>query len=121
MDKRINNNLSSNFQDIINFIRELYNEPENFIPLHEPKFVGKEKEYVIDAIDSTFVSSVGAYVDRFEEEMAKNQHKLARFPVCSEQNGATFPAGHRQKQHSNLACGNYTLPGRGQIANHPLL
>ena len=38
--------------------------------MHEPRFVGKEKEYVMDAIDSTFVSSVGAYVDKFENELA---------------------------------------------------
>lgn len=57
-------------QAIINFIRGLYQTVE-FIPLHEPKFVGNEKAYVIDCIDSTFVSSVGAYVDRFEKMMAE--------------------------------------------------
>lgn len=41
-----------------------------FVPLHEPEFSGRERDYVLDAIDSTFVSSVGAYVDRFEEELA---------------------------------------------------
>lgn len=56
-------------QDIIDFIRDLYQTAE-FIPLHEPKFVGNEKAYVIDCIDSTFVSSVGKYVDRFEQMMA---------------------------------------------------
>ena len=40
------------------------------IPLHEPKFNGNEKEYLLDCIDSTYVSSVGAYVDRFELMMA---------------------------------------------------
>lgn len=57
------------FEDIIEFIRKLYNNPNDFIPLHEPKFMGNEKKYVVDAIDSTFVSSVGAYVDKFEEMM----------------------------------------------------
>lgn len=57
-------------QDIVDFIRSLYQTTE-FIPLHEPKFVGNEKAYVVDCIDSTFVSSVGKYVDRFEQEMAK--------------------------------------------------
>jgi perosamine synthetase len=33
--------------------------------------IGREKAYVIDCIDSTFVPSVGKYVDRFELEMAK--------------------------------------------------
>lgn len=41
------------------------------IPLHEPRFTGNEKRYVTDAIDSTYVSSVGAYVDQFEEMMAE--------------------------------------------------
>lgn len=45
-------------------------EGDAFLPLHEPEFSGREREYVLDAIDSTFVSSVGAYVDRFEEELA---------------------------------------------------
>lgn len=57
-------------QAIIDFIRGLYQTTE-FIPLHEPKFVGNEKTYVIDCIDSTFVSSVGKYVDRFEQMMAE--------------------------------------------------
>lgn len=56
-------------QDVVDFIRSLYQTAE-FIPLHEPKFVGNEKAYVIDCIDSTFVSSVGKYVDRFEQMMA---------------------------------------------------
>jgi len=55
----------SNFNDIINFIKHQY-PSKDFISLHEPNFTGKEKEYVLDAIDSTFVSSVGAYVDKFE-------------------------------------------------------
>lgn len=53
-------------KDIISFIQNSYNTKE-FIPLHEPRFRGNEKKYLLDTIDSTFVSSVGAYVDRFEE------------------------------------------------------
>ncbi|MFT5617442.1 MAG: perosamine synthetase [Arenicella sp.] len=60
-----------NHQNFVSFVREAYLTPENFIPLHEPRFVGKEKEYLNDAIDSTFVSSVGAYVNRFEEMMVE--------------------------------------------------
>ena len=48
------------------FVRELYQEPNEFIPLHVPVFKGKEKEYVLDTIDSTFVSSVGKYVEDVE-------------------------------------------------------
>jgi aminotransferase in exopolysaccharide biosynthesis len=44
---------------------------QDFIPLHEPRFVGNEKKYVLDCIDSTFVSSVGKYVDDFEKQMAE--------------------------------------------------
>lgn len=54
------------FDKEINFIRSLYGA-SGFIPLHEPKFIGHEKKYVSDCIDSTFVSSVGTYVDRFEQ------------------------------------------------------
>jgi perosamine synthetase len=59
------------YQPIVNKIRELYNEPTAFIPLHAPVFIGNEKKYLNECIDSTFVSSVGKFVDRFEEMMAK--------------------------------------------------
>lgn len=54
------------FQPIIDFIRSLY-PGRDFVPLHEPHFGGNEKLYLQDCIDSTFVSSVGKYVDRFED------------------------------------------------------
>ena len=57
------------FQNIINFIRETY-QTEDFIPLHEPRFVGNEIKYISDCIDSTFVSSVGMFVDQFEQKIA---------------------------------------------------
>jgi len=56
-------------KNIPSFIRELYGSQE-FIPLHPPVFIGNEKSYLNDTIDSTYVSSVGAFVDRFEEETA---------------------------------------------------
>jgi perosamine synthetase len=62
--------MSDNYQQVINFIRNLYQTPD-FIALHEPKFAGNEKAYLIDCIDSTFVSSVGKYVDRFEQLVAE--------------------------------------------------
>lgn len=58
-----------NINSFIEFVREQF-KTTDFIPLHEPRFVGNEKKYVLDTIDSTFVSSVGAYVDKFEEMMA---------------------------------------------------
>lgn len=57
------------FDHLIKFIRAEYRTQE-FIPLHAPLFKGREREYVTDTIDSTFVSSVGQYVDRFEREIA---------------------------------------------------
>lgn len=56
------------FESTSSFIKELYPD-KSFIPLHEPKFMGNEKAYLLDTIDSTFVSSVGAYVDKFEAMM----------------------------------------------------
>lgn len=60
-----------NMHKIVDFIREAFKTIE-FIPLHEPQFIGNEKKYLNDCIDSTFVSSVGKYVDRFEAEFARS-------------------------------------------------
>lgn len=54
----------------INFIKSVYGNKE-FTPLAVPVFAGKEKEYLNECIDTTFVSSVGQFVDRFEKEMAE--------------------------------------------------
>ena len=61
--------MSKLFDDILSFIRSRYNK--EFIPLHEPRFRGNEKKYLNDCIDSTFVSSVGKYVDLFEKKIAE--------------------------------------------------
>jgi perosamine synthetase len=55
----------TDFNTVISFIKNQY-QTENFIPLHVPHFRGNEKKYLLETIDSTFVSSVGAYVDQFE-------------------------------------------------------
>jgi len=55
---------------ITDFIHKLY-KTEEFIPLHEPRFLGNEKKYLGECIDSTFVSSVGKFVTQFEEEFAR--------------------------------------------------
>ena len=73
------------FEKEIKFIRSLFPQKGN-IPLHEPCFLGKEKEYIIDAIDSTFVSSIGHYVNRFEEMMCSVTG--ARF-ACATVNGTS--------------------------------
>jgi aminotransferase in exopolysaccharide biosynthesis len=56
------------FEPIIDFIKSQFKGQE-FIPLHIPHFGGNEKKYLLETIDSTFVSSVGAFVDRFESMM----------------------------------------------------
>ena len=57
------------YSNLIKFIRDWY-QTDQFIPLHEPRFKEIDREYVLDAIDSTFVSSVGEYVNRFERDLA---------------------------------------------------
>jgi aminotransferase in exopolysaccharide biosynthesis len=56
--------------DTVQFVRDYYGTADA-IPLHIPRFIGNEKKYVTNTIESTFVSSVGAYVDRFEENIAE--------------------------------------------------
>ena len=57
------------FDEVIRFVRSKFGA-DGFIALHEPRFSGREQEYLKDCIDSTFVSSVGKYVDRFEQDLA---------------------------------------------------
>lgn len=59
---------NTDFQRIVDFVKSLYPANE-FVPLHVPVFKGNEKKYVLDTIDSTYVSSIGAYVNKFEELM----------------------------------------------------
>jgi len=64
--------MSDFFAQIIAEIRRLNQAgPEDFLPLHAPVFQGREREYVLQTIDSTFVSSVGAFVDQFEEMLGR--------------------------------------------------
>lgn len=57
------------YKDLIKFVRNIYKSNE-FIALHEPSFNGNEKKYLNECIDSTFVSSVGKFVDEFEKKFA---------------------------------------------------
>ena len=58
------------YQETIQFIQDKFNT-KDFIPLHAPVFRGNERKYVMDTLDSTFVSSVGAYVDLAENMIAE--------------------------------------------------
>lgn len=66
----------SKYSSDISFIKSLFGN-KDFISLHEPQFFGNEREYVLDSIDSTFVSSVGEFVDRFEL-MVSNVSKTSK-------------------------------------------
>jgi perosamine synthetase len=71
---------TNQFESIVHFIRDTFNSNE-FIPLHEPRFIGKEKQYLDECIDSTFVSTVGQFVDRFEENIAN--YTGAKFAIAT--------------------------------------
>lgn len=57
------------YKEIIGFVHSIFGEV-NFVPLSVPVFIGNEKKYLNECIDTTFVSSVGKFVDRFENDMA---------------------------------------------------
>jgi len=67
------------FEKIVGFIKSLY-PAENPVPLHAPRFSGNEKKYLIDCIDTTYVSYVGQYVSRFEDEI--RQYTCAKHAVA---------------------------------------
>ena len=56
--------------NIVARVSDVLGHPEDFVPLHEPEFLGDEERLVLDCIRSGWVSSVGQYVDRFEAEIA---------------------------------------------------
>lgn len=58
------------YQKVVDFIKELYGN-QDFTPLSVPVFMGNEKKYLNECIDTTFVSSVGKFVDKFEEMVAE--------------------------------------------------
>ena len=57
------------FNEFINFVKKIYLKKN--VPLHEPKFIGNEKKYLKQCIDTSFVSSVGKFVDKLEKKIAK--------------------------------------------------
>jgi perosamine synthetase len=67
------------YDELISFIRSLYGK--GLIPLHEPLFIGNEKKYLEECIDSTFVSSVGKFVDKFEQMLC--DYTGANFAVAT--------------------------------------
>ncbi|MBN9300119.1 MAG: LegC family aminotransferase [Filimonas sp.] len=58
------------YSSVVEYIRQLFESADDFIPLHSPIFRGNEKKYLIECIDSSFVSSVGKFVEQLEELVA---------------------------------------------------
>ena len=61
--------MNNSFPEVLSFIRTIYGK--EYIPLHRPVFEGNERQYLIDCVDSNFVSTVGSQVDEFERQIAK--------------------------------------------------
>jgi len=59
-----------NTKNILSTLRKVLGENRDFLPLHEPYFSGNESKYVAECIRTGWVSSVGKYVDEFEERLA---------------------------------------------------
>lgn len=57
-------------RDVVAVLERMFVGVPHPVALHEPEFRGRERDYVQDCIDSGWVSSVGRYVDRFEEAVA---------------------------------------------------
>lgn len=84
--------------NIIQFVRDYY-QTNDFIPLHQPTFTGNEKKYVLDTLESTFVSSVGKYVDDFEravERYTDTSKAVATVNGTAALHAALYMAGVKQ-------------------------
>lgn len=89
--------MSERIDSFVEFIRGLYGGSDS-IPLHAPCFVGNEKRYLNECVDSTFVSSVGPFVDRFErmmESLTGAKHAVATTNGTSALHMALILAGVR--------------------------
>jgi len=90
---------SAQFKKVVDFVK-LQFPNKDFISLHEPVFIGNERKYVLDAIDSTFVSSVGAYVNHFEDMMVNitgAKHAIAMVNGTNALHMALLLAGVQQQ------------------------
>jgi perosamine synthetase len=75
----VNRIMDKSFLKLIEFIKSLYPNQES-VPLHAPVFLGNEKKYLMDCIDSTFVSYVGKYVTQFENMIT--QYTGAKYAIA---------------------------------------
>lgn len=70
------------FNDFINFVKEIYGY-KKLIQLHEPQLIGNEKKYLSECVESTFVSSVGKFVNEFEKKIAKYVGSKYAIATCN--------------------------------------
>ena len=68
------------FRNFVSMVRETFGT-NDFIPLHAPQFQGKEKDYVLETLESTIVSSVGGFVDEFERSLT--DYTGAKFAIAT--------------------------------------
>lgn len=69
------------YRDFTSFVREVFNQSDGQVILHDPRFIGNERKYLMDAMDSNFVSSVGEYVGKFEKAVA--EYTGAKYAVAA--------------------------------------
>ena len=70
------------FLEIFNEINRNYPNRDQ-IGLHDPYLIGNEKKYLLNAIDSNYVSSVGAFVNRFEENIQNELNIKSAIATCN--------------------------------------
>ena len=95
------------FDDVINFVRIMFGK-EGTIPLHAPLFIGNEKQYLNECIDSTYVSSTGKFVDLLEEKIAK--YTGAKYAVATSSGTSSL--------HIALLLGN--VKANDEVITQPL-
>jgi len=95
------------FDDVINFVRIMFGK-EEIIPLHAPLFIGNEKQYLNECIDSTYVSSAGKFVDLLEEKIA--QYTGAKYAVATSSGTSSL--------HIALLLGN--VKANDEVITQPL-
>jgi aminotransferase in exopolysaccharide biosynthesis len=91
------------YKSVVDFIRDKF-KSNDFIPLHAPVFSGNERKYVMDTLDSTFVSSVGAYVDLAEKMMADISQTKKAVAVVNGTSGLQIAL-----QLAGVQCGDEVL------------
>lgn len=93
-----------NIDNFVSFVRKEFDMPDGQVILHDPRFIGNERKYLMDAMDSNFVSSVGEYVGRFEKAVA--EYTGAKYAVAAV-NGTS--ALHMSLLLAGVECGEEVI------------